>query len=160
MDCEVKIKLNRKPLYPTDSIKYLGIRTDKNLNWKHHVSDIAIKLNRGNALLFKIMNFANVNTLRTIYYATFDSHINYVNVIWAQNFNALNRVSILLSFQPRDCHSRPLFKKQSLLNFEDKIQVENVLLVSKYFNNILPSIFDKWFTFCSHTHNYITAEIL
>ena len=28
IDSEVKIKLNRKQLYPTDSVKYLGIRTD------------------------------------------------------------------------------------------------------------------------------------
>ena len=53
-------------LYSTDSIKYLGIGIAKNLNWKHDVSDIAIKLNRVNALLFKIQNFVNVNTLKTI----------------------------------------------------------------------------------------------
>ena len=29
---EVKDKLNRKRLYPTDSVKYLGIRNDENLN--------------------------------------------------------------------------------------------------------------------------------
>ena len=95
IDSEVKIKLSRKRLYPTDSLKYLGIRNDENLKWKHHVSDIAIKLNRANALLFKIRNFVNVNTLKTIYYAIFDSYINYANVIWAQSFNAANRVSIL-----------------------------------------------------------------
>ena len=63
---EVKIKLSRKRIYPADSVKYLGIRTDENLNWKHHVSDIAIKLNRANVLLFKIRNFVNVNTLKTV----------------------------------------------------------------------------------------------
>ena len=70
LDCEAKIKLNRKRPYPTDSVKYLGIRIEKNLNWKHHVSDIAIKLNRANALLFKIRNFVNVNTSKIIYYLT------------------------------------------------------------------------------------------
>ena len=45
IDSEVKIKLIRKRLYPTDSGKYLGIRIDGNFNWKHYVSDIAIKLN-------------------------------------------------------------------------------------------------------------------
>ena len=60
LDGEVKIKLNRKRLYPTDFVKYLGIRIDKNLNWKHHVSDIANKLNRTNAVLFKIRNFVNI----------------------------------------------------------------------------------------------------
>ena len=63
IDSEVKIKLSRKQLYPTDFLKYLGIRIDENLKWKY-VSDIAIKLNKANALLFKIWNFVNVNTLK------------------------------------------------------------------------------------------------
>ena len=134
------------------------------MNWKHHVSDIAIKLNRADALLSKIRNDVNVNTLKPIYYAIFGSHINYASMICAQNFNAVNTVSILqkkalrtISFQPRDWHSSPMFKKQNLRKFEDKIQLEKVLLVSKYFNNILPSIFDKWFTLCSYIQNYNTA---
>ena len=85
IDSEVKIKLNRKQLYLTDSVKYLGIRIDKNWKWKHHVTDIAIKLNRANALLLKIRNFVNVNTLKTMYYAIYGSDINYANVVWAQN---------------------------------------------------------------------------
>ena len=85
IDSEVKIKLSRKQLYLTDSVKYLGIRIDKNWKWKHHVTDIAIKLNRANALLLKIRNFVNVNTLKTIYYAIYGSDINYANVVWAQN---------------------------------------------------------------------------
>ena len=82
INSEVNIELSRKRLYLTDSVEYLHIRIDKNLNCKHHVSDVAIKLNRENALPFKIRNFVNVNTSKTIYYAIFDSHINYANVIW------------------------------------------------------------------------------
>ena len=33
-------------------------------------------------------------------------------------------------------------------------------MVSKYFNNILPSIFDNWFTLFSDMHNYNTATSL
>ena len=60
----------------------------------------------------------------------------------------------IISFQIWDCHSNLLFKKHNLLKSEDKIQPENDLLVSKYFSNILPSIFDNWFTLCSDTNNY------
>ena len=63
IDSEVKIKLSRKRPYPPDSLKYLGIRIDENLKWKH-ISDIAMKMNKANALLFKIWNFVNVNTLK------------------------------------------------------------------------------------------------
>ena len=48
------MKLNRRKLYPSTSVKYLGIKIDENLNWKQHILDITIKLNRANALLFSI----------------------------------------------------------------------------------------------------------
>ena len=52
----IKIKLNGKRLYPSKSVKYLGTKIDENLNWKQHIHVFIIKLNRGNALLFKIRN--------------------------------------------------------------------------------------------------------
>ena len=53
-DTEIKIKLNAKRLYRSQSVRYLGIKIDQNLNWKDHINDIAVKLNRANSLLFKI----------------------------------------------------------------------------------------------------------
>ena len=32
------------------SVKYLGSKIDQNLNCKDHINDIAVKLNRANAL--------------------------------------------------------------------------------------------------------------
>ena len=90
LDSPIKIKLSRKRLYPSKSVKYLGIKIDENLNWKQHIHDITIKLNRANALLSIIRNYVNKHTLRTIYFAIFDSHINYANLIWGQNLHALN----------------------------------------------------------------------
>ena len=34
LDCDLKIKLNGKRLYETDSVKYLGIQIDKRLTWR------------------------------------------------------------------------------------------------------------------------------
>ena len=88
LDSPIKIKLNRKRLYPSKSIKYLGIKIDENLNWKQRIHDIAIKLNRANALLFTIRKYVNKHILRTIYFAIFDSHINFANLLWGQNLHA------------------------------------------------------------------------
>ena len=38
----------------TDSVKCLGNKTDTSLSWQYHVYDISVKLNRTNALLFKM----------------------------------------------------------------------------------------------------------
>ena len=56
LDKPIKIQLNRRKLYPSKSVKYLGIKIDEHLNWKQHIHDIAIKLNRANALLSIIRN--------------------------------------------------------------------------------------------------------
>ena len=44
LDFNMKIKLNGKRLYPTDSVKYLGVKIDSKLNWKSHVNVTATKL--------------------------------------------------------------------------------------------------------------------
>ena len=60
MDFDIK-KLNGKRLYPTDSLKYLGVRIDNKLHWKAHIDDAAIKLIRANAMLYKTRDFTKVS---------------------------------------------------------------------------------------------------
>ena len=55
--CDLKIKLFGKRIYPIGSVKYLCVKTDTNLSWHYHVNDLSIKLNRINALLFKIRKY-------------------------------------------------------------------------------------------------------
>ena len=95
----------------------------------------------------------------------FDSHINYENLVWAENSNALGRILTLLkkamkiiNFRSRNCHSSPLFSKPKLLEFIDKVLLENVLLISKFINSLLPPVFYNWLTFCSNIHNYETTS--
>ena len=68
LDHETKIKSNRKRLYATPSVKYLGVKIDENLNWHHHINDLAAKLKTANALLFIIRNYVNQKVLRSIYF--------------------------------------------------------------------------------------------
>ena len=56
-EADLKIKLCGKRLDPTENVKYLSVKIDTNLNWEHHVNDLSIKLNRANALLFKMRKF-------------------------------------------------------------------------------------------------------
>ena len=98
LDSPIKIKLNRKRLYPSKSAKYLGFKIDENLSWKQHINDIAIKLNRANSLLYTIRNYVNKLILRTIYFSIFDSYINYANLIWRQNLHAVSRIVMNYEF--------------------------------------------------------------
>ena len=46
---EIKIKVTVQRLYPSNSVKYLGVRIDKCLYWHYQVNDTVVKLNRANA---------------------------------------------------------------------------------------------------------------
>ena len=95
LDSPIKNSLSSQRLNPSKLVKYLGVKTDENLNWKQHIHNTDIKLNRANTLIYTIRNFVNKHILRTISFATFDTHINYANLIWGQNLNSVSRIVIL-----------------------------------------------------------------
>ena len=66
LEGDLKIKLCGKRLDPPESVKYLSVKIDTNLTWQHHINDISIKLNRANALLFKIRKYVSPKILRSI----------------------------------------------------------------------------------------------
>ena len=60
----------------------------------------------------------NFNTLKS-YFAIFDSHIIYANLMWGQNLNSAFRIVTLqkkaikiINNQPRNSHSSLLLKKK------------------------------------------------
>ena len=91
---EIKIKLSGKRFYPTNSIKYLGLKIDRFLYWHDQVNCI-VKLSRANALLLKIRNYVNMKTLRNIYFTIFDSPLSYSCIDWTQNINSVRKLTIL-----------------------------------------------------------------
>ena len=76
-ECDLKIKLCGKRLYPTESVKYLGVKIYTDLSRQYHVNDLSIKLSRANALLFKMRKYVSLRILRCIYFAIFDSCLPY-----------------------------------------------------------------------------------
>ena len=118
----LKIKLCGKRLYPTETFKYLGVKIDTTLGWQYHVNDLSIKLNRANALLFKMRKYVKI--LKSIYFAIFDSYLSYCCLVWAQNRSTIQRILNLQknavrinNFQPRNSHTCPLFKQSFIAKF-------------------------------------------
>ena len=92
---DLKVRLCGKRLYPTESVKYLGIKIEANLNWQCQVNDLSVKLNRANTLLFKIRKYVTPKTLRTIYFDIFESHLFHCSIAWVQNFRNTQLIVIL-----------------------------------------------------------------
>ena len=83
-DVPLKLSVNGKRLYPTNSVTYLGIKIYVNLNWKQHISDIAINSNRADPILSKLRPFKHRKTLQTIYHAIFEHLLYFSSLVWGQ----------------------------------------------------------------------------
>ena len=66
-DISLNLKHNEKGLYETKSMKYLGMKIDRNLIWKQQIIDVAIELNKANAsLVIKLRHFFDMKSLKLI----------------------------------------------------------------------------------------------
>ena len=130
LHCQLKLKLNGKRLYQTSSVKYLGIKIDQYLNWQDHINNIAIKLNKVNAMLYKVRQFVNQRTLISIYHAIFDSHLNYASIVWGHTKSSINRAFIIqmkalstIHFKGKFDHTSFPFSASNIIKLRDKISI-------------------------------------
>ena len=49
-----------------NSVKYLGIIMDCNLNWKDHIFELSKKMSRGVGILFKLRYFVSTDILSQV----------------------------------------------------------------------------------------------
>ena len=108
--------------------------------------------------------YVSCKILRSIYFAIFDSYLSYCCLAWVQNCSTILQIVILqkkairtFNFQPKNSDTSHLFKQSSILKFQDKICLENILFISKSLSNLSP-VFNAWFSFSSDQHNYETSS--
>ena len=118
-----------------------------------------------NAMLSKLRHVLDIKTLRSVYYAIFESHLCYASLVWAQNTNSVKRLHLLqkkslriMFFQSRNSHTVPLFKVSKILKSFDKAALENCIFINKSLKGLLPSIFNNWFKFSFESHSHDTKQ--
>ena len=77
-----------------ESVEYLGMKMDTNHSWQYHFNDLFIKLDRANALLFKMIKSASLKILRTMYFTIFQFFLCY-SLVRAQIFSTIQQIVIL-----------------------------------------------------------------
>ena len=160
---EINIKLNGKRLlYPSKYIKYLGVLLDEHLSWKPHIDELIKKLNRSNSILSKIRYFVRKNTLRSLCFSLFSSHIGYCCQVWGQNGNYhLNKIHSLQRFALRIIDFRPfrsdvsdLFRNLKIPLFQNLVRISNLLFVFDSLSFRLPISISNYFSQIRYVHSY------
>ena len=77
IDKSIKFKLDGKRLFPTESVKYLGVLLDEHLQWNKQIKHVKTKLSRAIGILSRLRHNTNLNVLKIAYHSIFGSHLQY-----------------------------------------------------------------------------------
>ena len=167
VDCDINIKLDSKRLYPSTCIKYLGVLLDEHLSWKPHINELTKKLNRSNYMLSKIRHYVDENTIRSLHFSLFSSHINYCCQVWGQNGNYhLNKIQSLqrsawriINFKPFCSNVSDFFRSLSIPLFSDLVRISNLMFVFDSLLNNIPASIGNYFRQSQDVHSYNTRNV-
>ena len=106
------------------SIKLLGVMLDKHISWIDHVRTVENKIAKNIGLLYRVSQFLNEDSLKTVYFSYVYSYLNYVNIAWVSTYaTKLKRVylkqkhAVHIAFnKDKLIHSKPLFENLNELN--------------------------------------------
>ena len=141
----IKIKMNSHRIYPSKSIKYLGIYIDETLNGSYHCKNIQTILKRANGMLCKARHYVDAKNLKSLCYAIFSSHLVYGCQIWGQTINI---------------HNKRIFKLQNraMRKLSDQIGLQNCLFVHDSLKGMLPICFNEYFNLLKNVHHIHTKS--
>ena len=156
----LNICLNNTALNKSNSVKYLGVMIDDQLNWKTHIELLEKKLSTACALVCKLRYFVNQSCLLKYYYAHVYSHLQYAILAWGsankstmKKLNVLHRrvVRLMCLHGPLknffkynqdealgNIKSLELFKSCEILTINDIYNLELAKFMHKASNNSLP----------------------
>ena len=154
------LKISRTEIKREQSVKFLGVMIDENLNWKNHIDTLLNKVSKSIGVLYKASKLLNFRCLKNIYFALIHSYINYGNIAWASSYKTglkdihLKQKSAMriIFHENRLTHSRPLLKRLNALN----VYQINLYQISAFMyqvkNGTIPKIFQNNFSNVDHSY--------
>lgn len=124
------------------SVKLLGIKLDKKLNWEDHISSLCSRLARVNYLLLKLKTSINNKLLLSSYFAYFHSHLTYGIILWG-NSTFTDRVfkwqkkavRCICSLSPQDS-CKEYFKKLKIMTVPSLFIFSCLMHIKEHFNKL------------------------
>ena len=155
----LNFRLSGQKIKLSSHVKYLGLILDENLTWDKQMHNLTLKF-----ILAKLCHYLDYKTILSVYYALFDSHINYFlpNLGYTTVEN-LNKIELLQKKALRIIHfksnmdtCKPLFVKSRILPINKQVALKNCLFAYDFLHNRLPSYFRNFLQKSGENHNHAT----
>ena len=166
----IQLKMGDINLERVNKIKYLGVTLDEQFTWKDHIHYVRKKLSSSCGIISKLRHYTDVETLKNVYYALFQSHLQYAIICWGSaNKSDLqpiitiqNRAIRYLYKASRYTRLDYLYLNLRILKLDDLHKLEIGKFMHQFYKNTLPNTFAGYFLEVRKTHkrNTRTANTL
>ena len=169
-DSNIQIKMGDLYLERVNQIKYLGVTLDDQFTWKAHIQYVRKKLSSSCGILSKLRHYIDVETLKKVYFALFQSHLQYAIICWGSaNKSDIQPLKIIQNRAMRYLYKASRYTRLDfiylnlrILKLEDLFKLEISKLMHQHYNNKLPNLFSEYFLEVrkSHQRNTRAAKSL
>ena len=156
-----QLQMGNNLIEKTDRYKYLGVIVDDKLKWDLHIEKMCSKLSSICGVISKARYYLDKKSLLLIYNCLVSSKLRYGTLCWStapqyliNKVNVLNnRIIRYINFKPIRTRLLPLYKRNNVLPLSEVIQLQRAMFMYNYHFNLLPNIFDNFFSIISHGYS-------
>jgi exonuclease III len=138
-----KFAINETNINNANSIKFLGITIDKNLNWSSHIENLRKQLRQSLGLIYQASSFLPLSVLILLYNSLVNSKIVFCLEAWGNAPKThLNKILIIqkrllriMFHKKQEFHSTPLFQEAKILPIFELYTLRICLLAHSEFYN-------------------------
>ena len=161
-----EIKLQQSVLNRVRNVKYLGMLIDDGLNWDPHIKQLSLHFSKSSAIIYRLSNFVDTETLKLLYYSLIYSRVQYGIILWgtATYFRQkeivlrLNNIVGIMTWSRKFDHVSVLYKQLKLLKLEDIYKLELSKFLHQLNCNMTPKVFEKNFVKFESVHFHSTRQ--
>jgi len=127
-----------------ESVKFLGLNIDENLDWSCHIKNVVKKISKGRYLLWRYKKLG-LSTMKLIYECFVRCHLLYCLVVWGNATpTKLKPLTSALSKCWRNIgsfkqHTLHRLKEHNILKLEDELVVQESKIIWRWEKLKLPS---------------------
>ena len=120
------------------SIKFLGLTLDTTLNWKHHIIELTLRLNKACYAIRTIRPFMSLTALKITYFSYAHSIMSYGLIFWGNStesddiFKIQKRIIRIITNSNKNASCRDLFKKLKILPLQSQYIYSILLFIIKH----------------------------
>ena len=166
-DAGYEISINNVKLPCVHETKFLGVIINDRLKWNNHIDMIETKISKVVGILRRASYVLALDSLKLLYHTLLEPYLTYCCIVWAsphempgldRKLKLQKRAVRIITGSPYRAHSTPLFAQLGILKIHDLSYTYLMLFMFKFKHNILPPLFENYFTLVSNTHTLNTRS--